>query len=390
MTLQELQEKYGEMQIRLRREFHRIPEASLQEHKTAAKIREELDRMGVEWRVCGGPTGTLARIRGVKPGKTILLRGDIDGLEVTEQTGVDYASEHPGFMHACGHDCHISMLLIAVAMVNDIKDRLAGDVVFAFQPAEEIGRGALMMIEDGCLDGVDAAYGMHVWSDFPAGKVSVRTGGTMASGDRFTIKVTGKAGHGAQPHLCADATVIGAAIVQNLQTIVSREISPIETGVVTVGKFESGTRFNVISGEATLIGTTRCFSPEVRKHFPEAMERVAKETARAMRGDAELIYEELVPPTVNNAALAELVRGSAKKVFGEDCLYDYPPTMGGEDFAQYQLRVPGVMVLVGMENAACNAIYGQHHNRYQVDESQLVRAAALHVQVALDFLGVEL
>ena len=146
----------------------------------------------------------------------------------------------------------------------------------------------------------------------------------------------------------------------------------------------------MISGEATLIGTTRCFSPEVRRHFPEAIERVAKETARAMRGDAELIYEELVPPTVNDAALAELVRGSAKKVFGEDCLYDYPPTMGGEDFAQYQLRVPGVMVLVGMENAACNAIYGQHHNRYQVDESQLVRAAALHVQVALDFLGVEL
>lgn len=390
MQLEELQKKYGDMQIRLRREFHRIPEASLEEHKTAAKIREELDRMGVEWRVCGGATGTLARIKGAKPGRTILLRGDIDGLSVEEKTGVDYASEHPGFMHACGHDCHISMLLVAVAMINDLKDRLAGEVVFAFQPAEEIGRGAQMMIEDGALDGVDAAYGMHVWSDFPAGKVSVRSGGTMASGDRFTIEVTGKAGHGAQPHLCADATVIGAAIVQNLQTIVSREISPIETAVVTVGQFQSGTRFNVISGSATLVGTTRCFSNEVRAHFPEAIERVAKETARSMRGDATVRYEQLVPATINDPKLAELVRGSAKKVFGEDCLYDYPPTMGGEDFAQYQARVPGVMVLVGMYNEACGAVYGQHHNCYQIDESQLVRAAALHVQVALDFLGVEL
>lgn len=390
MQLEELQKKYADMQIRLRREFHRIPEASLEEHKTAAKIREELDRLGIEWRVCGGPTGTLARVKGAKPGRTILLRGDIDGLSVEEQTGVDYASEHPGFMHACGHDCHISMLLVAAAMINDIRDKLAGEVVFAFQPAEEIGAGAKLMIADGCLEGVDAAYGMHVWSDFPAGKIAVRTGGAMASGDRFTIEVTGKAGHGAQPHLCVDATVIGAAIVQNLQTIVSREINPIETAVVTVGQFNSGTRFNVISGSATLVGTTRCFSNEVRASLPKLIERVARDTARAMGGDAKSTYEELVPATINDPAMAELVRASAKKVFGEDCLYDYPPTMGGEDFSQYQAHVPGVMAFVGMYNEACGAVYGQHHNCYQVDEAQLVRAASLHVQVVLDYLGVEL
>ena len=189
MDLKALEEKYESYQIEMRRHFHRYPEASGEEHDTARKIREELDKMGVEWRVCGMPTGTLATIKGARPGRTILLRGDIDALSVTEETGLSFASERPGLMHACGHDCHISMLLTAAKMLSDIRSELCGTVRLCFQPAEEIGLGAKKMVEDGAMDGVDAAFGIHVWSDIEAGKISVREGPTMASGDRFTIKV---------------------------------------------------------------------------------------------------------------------------------------------------------------------------------------------------------
>ena len=335
------------------------------------------------------PTGTLATIKGARPGRTILLRGDIDGLEVTEKTGLEYASKNEGFMHACGHDCHISMLLTAGKILNDLRDRLSGTVVLCFQPAEEVGKGAAAMIADGALEGVDAAFGIHVWSDVPTGHVAVRTGPMMAAGDEFEIEVFGKAGHGAMPHCCSDATLMASAIALNLQTIVSRETDPIDTAVVTVGMLNSGTRFNVISGYAKLIGTTRCFKPEIRARFPEQLERIAKETARAMNGDAKLTYNALIPPTFNDADMAERVRVAAKKLLGENALYDYPPSMGGEDFAYYQEKVPGAMCFLGVRNETCGAVYAQHHNCYQVDEAMLVKGALLHAQMAVDYLGLE-
>ena len=263
MTLQELMTRWNGYQIEMRRWFHQHPEESTKEVRTAERIRAELDRAGIPWRPCGLGTGTLARIEGAQPGRTILLRGDIDALSVNEETGLPYASEVPGVMHACGHDCHISMLLTAAMIVNEIRDRLKGTIVFAFQPAEELGLGARAMIEEGALEGVDACFGMHVWSDYPAGTVALRKGPMMASGDQFKIHVRGKSTHGAQPQLGADALIMGAAIAQNLQTIVSRETYPGDTAVVTVGKFHSGTRFNVVAGTAELEGTTRTFSPAV-------------------------------------------------------------------------------------------------------------------------------
>ena len=193
MNLLDLEPKYADYQIRMRRLFHTCPEASTKEFQTAKLIRAELDKMGIPWRECGMPTGTLATIKGARPGRTILLRGDIDGLEVTEQTGLEYASKNEGFMHACGHDCHISMLLTAGKILNDLRDRLSGTVVLCFQPAEEVGKGAAAMIADGALEGVDAAFGIHVWSDVPTGHVAVRTGPMMAAGDEFEIEVFGKA-----------------------------------------------------------------------------------------------------------------------------------------------------------------------------------------------------
>lgn len=390
MTLQDLMAKYADYQVEMRRHFHRHPEESAKEVKTAERIRKELDAIGAPWRVCGMGTGTLARIEGKLPGKTIMLRGDIDALSVTEQTGLPFASENKGVMHACGHDCHISMLLTAAHMLNDIKDQLKGTVVLAFQPAEEIGRGAQAMIAEGALEGVDACFGMHVWSSVEAGKIGIRRGPAMASGDRFKVTVKGFSTHGAEPHKGVDALVAGSAVVMNLQTMVAREFAPVDTAVVTVGKFTSGSRWNVVAGEAVLEGTTRTFQPAIREAFEGVITRIAKHTAEAMRANAEVEYERLVPVTVNDPKVCDVVEGAAKKIFGEDGVVEPDRTMGGEDFAYFQEKIPGAMVLLGVRNEACAAIYPQHHMKYTVDESVLVKGAALHVQTALDFLGVEL
>ena len=387
MDCQKIVEKYGAYQIEMRRYFHAHPEVSTKEYETAKRIREELTKWGIEWRPCGLETGTLATIQGRAPGKTILIRGDIDALTVQEETGVEYASCNPGVMHACGHDCHISMLLTAARILNDMRDEFVGTVKLAFQPAEETGQGAPAMIAEGALEGVDACFGMHVWSDVPSGQVSVQAGPRMAGTDMFKITVEGRGGHGAQPHHCIDATVTAAAIVANLQTLVSREISPVETAVVTVGTLHSGTRWNVVSGHAELTGTTRYFSPEIGKALPGMLERVAKSTAASFRAEATVENSVVVPPTVNEPGMTALAQGAVKKIFGENGLNEQPPTMGGEDFSNFMKRVPGCIALLGVRNAACNAVWGQHSNKYQVDEAALIKGAMLHAQVALDFLA---
>ena len=386
MDLKSLCDKFADYQVKQRRWFHQNPEVSTKEFETSTHIKAELDRMGIAWRNCGLQTGVVAKIQGCRPGKTILLRADMDALSVNEETGEIFSSRNPGVMHACGHDCHMSMLLTAAAMLNELKADFDGTVVLAFQPAEEMGVGAKSMIEEGVLDGVDAAFSMHVWSDLQAGTISVREGAAMASGDRFSIDVEGVGGHGAMPHVCTDAAVICSAIVQNLQTVVSREISPVETAVVTVGTIEAGTRWNVVAGSGRLTGTTRCFSNEVREHFPEMIGRIATQTASALKGKARLTYDALVPPVINDQGMARLVQSCAREVLGEKACVDYPLTMVAEDFAYFEQKVPGVMALFGILNEACGAVYPQHSGCYRVDESMLIHGAELYAKVALSFL----
>ena len=380
--------KYAEEIIRTRRYFHAHPELSTEEVETARAIRAELDRIGVPWRVCGGPTSTLARIEGRNPEKkAILLRADIDALPVTEATGVDYASQCPGKMHACGHDCHIAMLLTAVKMLNELKDDFEGTVVFAFQAAEESCLGAAPMVADGALDGVDACYAQHVWWDVPAGKFALCKGPAMASGDRFRIEIEGRPGHGAAPETCIDATVIGAAIIMNLQTIVSREVLPFNAAVVSVGSLESGTRFNVISGSAVMEGTVRTFLPEEREHILRRIEEIALGTAQTLRGKARVMIDRLSPPVMNDAAMTDMVRDVAAALWGEDAPQAYGPVMPCEDFSYFQEKVPGVMAFLGIRNPECGACYAQHHDKYNVDESALIRGAGMYAQTALTFLA---
>jgi amidohydrolase len=388
MNINEVAVKYSEYQIKMRRYFHAHPEVSEKEFNTSKVIKEELDKIKVEWKPCGFETGVLATIKGKKEGKTILIRADMDALTVKEETKLPYASENEGVMHACGHDCHISMLLTAAHILNDMKEELCGTVKLAFQPAEETATGAKAMINDGALEGVDGCFGIHVWSDVESGKISCSVGPRMASADQFKIDITGKGGHGAAPHQCIDAAIATCAVVTNLQTIVSREVAPVDAAVVTVGTVQAGSRWNVIANYGHMEGTTRCFAKDVWDKMPEIIDRIAQNTAGTYRAKAKLDYIRLVPPLYNEKNMVSVVQEAAKKVIAPDVLKEEPPTTGGEDFAFFLEKVPGAIALLGVRNEECEAIWPQHSGKYCVDENALLYGAMLYAQVAMDFNSV--
>ena len=389
MNIKETAQKYSDYVVDIRRKIHRNPELSTQEFETSKLVQEELDKIGVPYEICGElGTGVLATVKGALPGKTILMRGDMDALPVVEEADVPFKSEHEGKMHACGHDCHTSSLLTAAHILNDIKDELHGTVKLAFQPAEETAQGAKDMIAGGALEGVDGVYGMHVWSGVPVGTACAAAGGRMASAGMFEIWVQGKGGHGAEPANCIDAITCTTAIVNSLKTIVSREFRPIDAAVLTVGKIDAGFRWNVIADKAYIAGTTRCFSNEINKAFPEKIERIAKGVAEAYRCTVECKFTDLVPPTVNHPFMASICEGAIKTILGEDANYDFEPTTGGEDFAFFIDAAPeqmGAICLLGVRNEAEGCCFEHHSPKFKVDESALVNAAALYCQVADDF-----
>jgi len=389
LNIKETAQKYSDYVVDIRRKIHRNPELSTQEFETSKLVQEELDKIGVPYEICGElGTGVLATVKGALPGKTILIRGDMDALPVVEEADVPFKSEHVGKMHACGHDCHTSSLLTAAHILNDIKDELHGTVKLAFQPAEETAQGAKDMIAGGALEGVDGVYGMHVWSGVPVGTACAAAGGRMASAGMFEIWVQGKGGHGAEPANCIDAITCTTAIVNSLQTIVSREFRPIDAAVLTVGKIDAGFRWNVIADKAYIAGTTRCFSNEINKAFPEKIERIAKGVAEAYRCTVECKFTDLVPPTVNHPFMASICEGAIKTILGEDANYDFEPTTGGEDFAFFIDAAPeqmGAICLLGVRNEAEGCCFEHHSPKFKVDEAALVNAAALYCQVADDF-----
>ncbi|WP_312279971.1 amidohydrolase [Oscillibacter sp.] len=385
MNLKEAAAKYGDYLIEMRRCFHAHPEVSGKEYETSKRVKAELDKFGIAWRPCGLETGILATIQGEKPGKTILLRGDMDALTVQEETELPYASEVSGVMHACGHDCHISTLLTAARVLNDVKADLCGTVRLAFQPAEETAQGAKSMIENGALDGVDGCFGIHVWSNVPAGQVALAPGPRMAAADQFSIDIKGKGGHASAPHQCVDAAVVASAIVTNLQSIVSREVDPGDPAVLTVGRIEAGTRWNVVAEYGRLEGTTRYFSRDLYQRFPEMMERVVTQTAQTFRAEAKLNYDRIVPPAINDDQMTEVAIGAARKAISADAVIAVDRVTGGEDFAYFMEKVPGAIALMGVGNEDCGAVWPQHSGKYRVDESALINSVLLYAQVAVDF-----
>ena len=386
--IKECGEKYQQYLIDTRRYFHQHPEPSLQETETAKKIKEELESFGIPCHFVGTPchNGVVGTIEGGKPGRTIMLRADIDALKIQEETDCSFSSLNPGVMHACGHDCHIALLLTAARILTDIREELCGSVRLVFQPAEEFGVGAGMLIADGVLDGVDACYGSHVWSSLPSGTIAVAPCPVMAAGSRFEVFVKGKGAHGAEPHKGVDPLLTTAAIAMNLQSIVSREIDTQAPSVLSIGRMQSGSQYNAIPAEGYLEGTTRTFSPEVDLAWADMIRRVVENTAAAYRAEAELVYHYILGPVLNDAALAELVCESVRKVGGPELLGAMKPTTTSEDFSEYQKLVPGVLAFIGVGSEACGAVYPQHSNHYKVDESALLNGALLYAQVAADYL----
>ncbi len=372
--------------IDLRREFHMYPERSGEEFRTSKRVKEELNKLGIPHTTAGG-TGVVGIIKGEKPGKTVALRADMDALEVYEKNDIPYKSKTDGLMHACGHDGHTAMLLGAAKVLSMIKNELKGSVKLFFQPAEETAQGALKMIDDGVMEGVDSVFAIHLWSGLPMGKISVEAGPRMAAVDVFDITVSGKGGHGSAPHEGVDALVAASDIVMALQTIVSRELSPLEPVVVTVGKLVAGTRFNVLASEAKLEGTNRYFNPKIKDVLPQAIERMAKSVAAGYRAEAHLNYQFATSPVINDPECSALAKRAVEKILGKDGLIEYEKVMGGEDFAEFLKKAPGALALVGIGNEKKQTAYPHHHPNFNIDEDALEIGVALYVQYALDYLN---
>ena len=384
--------------IRQRRHFHKYPEASLHEVRTTSDICGQLDAMNIPYE---RPleTGVVATLRGTAPDayradgtprRRLLLRADIDALPVTERTDVEYASANEGYMHACGHDCHIAMMLGTLQILRHMTDDIHGEIRVVFQPSEENGKGAKMMCNQGVTEGVDGAFAMHIWSEVDAGKISVEPGPRMANTDWFRIDIHGTSCHGAMPQRGADAVMAAAEIVNALQTIVSREISPYEPAVVTVGEIHGGTARNVIAGSAYLTGTVRTYSDTAHEMMPELIKRIVTHTAMALGADAELTdYTVANVKVENEAASSERARTALVKVLGEGAVGRYRGTLSGEDFSAYLQHVPGMRAFVGCRNPQIGATFAQHSCFYKVDESVLAKGSMLAAQYAVDFLAEE-
>ena len=388
MHSRDLIEQYKTYVQDWRRYFHKHPELSNEEFETTKTLAKELESMGVEVHVdTERGTGLIGIIHGAKPGKAIALRADIDALPVQEHNTFDFKSDVDGKMHACGHDGHMAILLGAAKMLTAMKDRIEGDVYLAFQPAEETGAGAPDFMKfDNWFEKIDAIFGGHVWIDLPAGLISVEEGPRMAASSKITIRVKGKQGHGAQPHQTIDAVVVASAIVMNLQTVVSRNVSALDSLVLTIGNIHSGSEWNVIPGEAQMGGTIRFFDPAQEDHYVESIRRVVEHTALAYGATAELIYEKKVPPTINDAAASELAERVVIDTLGKEKLSKMRKVMPGEDFAWYLQEKPGCFAFIGIQNPEVGANFDHHNNRFTMDDSVLSAASAVYAEYAVQWL----
>ncbi|HXM58090.1 MAG TPA: M20 family metallopeptidase [Candidatus Dormibacteraeota bacterium] len=371
-----------------RRAIHRRPELAFQERETAALVAGRLRELGVPHRAGVGGTGVVGLIEGTRPGRTVLLRADMDALPIQEESTADYASTNPCVMHACGHDAHTAILLGATRMLLDRRDELNGSVKLMFQPAEEGGAGALRMIEDGLLDDprVDAAFMLHVSHGLLAGRVATAAGPVLAGANSFTITIDGRGGHASRPHTTVDPVLTAAHVVTALQTLVSRETPPDQPAVVTLGSLVAGTAPNIIPDRALIKGTIRAYDPELMQRLERRLAETASGVARALRAEASVEYHMHYPPTVNDGAMAELLAGAARAALGPDAVEEAQPVMAAEDFSFVLQRVPGAMLSLGVRAAGWDEPRPVHTARFDLDESALPVGAACMASAAIAFL----
>ena len=403
---QSLQQDILEIEGKLidwRRDFHQNPELSNREFKTAEKIAKHLTDIGLQVETNIAKTGVVAILEGDQPGKVIAIRADIDGLPVTERNDLDFKSEvkttflntETGVMHACGHDTHIAILMATAEVLSKHKDKIKGRIKFIFQPAEEgpppgEEGGAKLMIKEGVLENpkVDAIFGLHINSQTPVGTIKYKTGGIMASVERFVINVRGKQTHGSQPWSGVDPILISAKIIDGLQTIISREADLTnEAAVITVGKITSGTRFNIIPESSEMIGTVRTLDPKMREMIEKRMKDMVEGIAKAYGGEASIIFQNNTSITYNDEELTARILPSLQTVAGEENVIIMKATTGGEDFSFFQEKVPGVYFFLGGMTAGNTESFPHHTPDFMIDESGLLLGVKAFTQISIDYLN---
>tara|TARA_Y100000588_G_scaffold258762_1_gene273434 strand:- start:3604 stop:4767 length:1164 start_codon:yes stop_codon:yes gene_type:complete len=374
------------MIIDWRRDFHQFPELSFQEHRTGDVIADELRSMGLEPKVKVGKTGVTADLK-FGNGPVIGLRADMDALPIQETSGLPFSSQNDGVMHACGHDGHMAMLLGAAKALTQKDNQYNGTVRFIFQPAEEGEGGARYMIEDGCLEGIDEIYGIHVWNYQPVGEVGVKDGPVLAAADMFDIKIKGIGGHGAAPQGTVDSVVVASHLVQALQTIVSRNTNPLESTVISIGKINGGNNFNIIADEVSLSGTARAYSEENRNLIKTRMEEIIKGVEKTYNANITFDYKDGYPPTINHVGPTQKVLKAAEKVVGDKAGMPYL-SMGGEDFAYYLKEKPGCFFFVGSAPNEQELFETPHHcSHFTMDERALLVGPSIYLNLLDNIMG---
>lgn len=374
---------YPEM-VKIRRHLHQHPELSFKETETASFIANFYEELGIPYQSHVGGNGVVATLKGGKPGKTICLRADFDALPIQEENDVLYKSTVDGVMHACGHDGHTAQLLALAKAVQPFQHELPGTIIFLHQHAEEYAPGgAKPMIEAGVLDDVDAVFGTHLWATTPIGVLQTSKTAFMAGADRFNITIQGQGGHGGYPHETKDALVIGAQLLVELQQIVARRMDPLKTAVITVGKFEGGSAFNIIADKATLIGTVRYFDPLLQEKIISEMETIIKGACIASNATYKFNYEKGYPPLINHPKEAELVLEVGNELPDVVSSEAVDPSMAGEDFAYYMLERPGAFFFTGAQKG--ENPYPHHHPKFDINEKAMPIAAKTLIDAYLKY-----
>ncbi len=369
----------SEQLIAWRRDFHQHPELAFQEVRTAGIVAEELRRLGLEVQAGVGQTGVVAVLSGAPEGPTVLVRFDMDALPIAEANDAEYVSLQPGVMHACGHDGHTAIGLAVATLLSNLRSRIVGQVKLVFQPAEEIAGGAKAMIADGVLDNPapDVSLGLHLWNNLPVGQVALTSGPMMAGADTFSISIRGRGGHGASPHETRDPLLAAATVVTALQSVVSRNINPLESAVLSVTSFNSGTTFNVIPADARLQGTIRTYSTAVHEMTVSRLRQVTEGIARALGCEASVECARVTPPLVNDPEVTAVVKQAIGPYIEPNSVLPDLRTMGAEDMALFLDRTPGCFFFVGSANDKRQLNYPHHHPRFDFDEAVLPLGAAM-------------
>ncbi|MBD3182888.1 amidohydrolase [Candidatus Poribacteria bacterium] len=378
--------------VKIRWDFHRIPELSFEEEKTSQKIAGILREIGIDEIQTGvARTGVVGLIRGRNPGKTIAIRADIDALPIQEENDVSYKSQNDGVMHACGHDVHITTALGTAMIINRKKDELYGNVKFIFQPAEEVAGGGKMMVEEGALENpeVDMIMALHVWPGLDEGKIGVRSGPSMASMDKFEITVKGPGGHGALPHLTSDTIVASAQIINILQTVTSRSIEPIQPVVFSVCMINGGDAFNIIPEEVKLTGTARTLDDEVKTKSIKRVKEILNGISKAMNVKCIFNYLDGCPVLINNPEVVEIIEDAAVQVVGSKNVVEVKPTMGGEDFTYFTRKVPGAMFFLGVKNKSSGMTSSVHTATFDVNPGVLTIGTSILTQAIFNCLNMQ-